>query len=148
MNVDHVLITTDLSEASLRPLSDAADFARSQNARLSILYVLEEVEAMAHGSRYGIFSPADADMAKQAADKMLAEFVEKADCLGELEVTPASIQETSVWRGVNKYVEQNGVDLIIVATHKNGLLERLFGTKADGIVHHAKVPVLCVPPKK
>ena len=64
-----------------------------------------------------------------------------------LEVQQATCQATSVWRGVNNYVEQNGVDLIVMATHKNGLLERLFGTKADGIMHHAKVPVLSMPPK-
>ena len=105
MNVDHVLVTTDLSEASLRPLEAAADFARSQEAQLSILYVLEEVEAMAHGSAHGLFSPADADKAKQAAEDRLAMLLGQATCLEGLTIHPATIQATSVWRGVNAYVE-------------------------------------------
>lgn len=147
MNVDHVLITTDLSEASLRPLEAAADFARAQNAQLTVLYVLEEVEAMAHGSAHGLFSPADADKAKQAATDRLAMLLEQATCLEGLKVHRATVQATAVWRGVNEYVEANGVDLIVMATHKNGILERIFGSKADGIMHHAKVPVLSMPPK-
>lgn len=147
MNVDHVLVTTDLSEASMRPLQEAADFARSQDAKLSILYVLEEIEAMAHGSAHGLFSPADAEKAKAAAEERLKQLMGQATCLEGLESVGATVQATSVWRGVNQYVEANGVDLIVMATHKTGLLERLFGTKADGIMHHSKVPVLSMPPR-
>ncbi len=147
MKFDHVLVTTDLSEASLRPLEAAADFARASNARISVLYILEEIEAMAHGSAHGLFSPADADKAKQAAEERLKLLLGEVTCLEGLEVTTATVQATSVWRGVNAYVDQHGVDLIVMATHKNGFLERIFGTKADGIMHHAQVPVLSMPPK-
>ena len=102
---------------------------------------------MAHGSAHGLFSPADADKAKQAAEDRLAMLLGQATCLEGLTIHPATIQATSVWRGVNAYVDAHGVDLIVMATHKNGILERIFGTKADGIMHHATVPVLSMPPK-
>jgi nucleotide-binding universal stress UspA family protein len=42
--------------------------------------------------------------------------------------------------------EREGVDLIMVATHGRGGMERLFlGSVADRVVHHSACPVLLIP---
>ena len=42
--------------------------------------------------------------------------------------------------------EREGVDLIMLATHGRGGMERLFlGSVADRVVHHSRCPVLLIP---
>lgn len=49
---------------------------------------------------------------------------------------------------VVKYADAQGIDLIIMGTHgKHGLDRSLYGSVADLVLRHAKMPVLCYNPK-
>ena len=46
-----------------------------------------------------------------------------------------------------RYAEKNGVDLIVMATHgKTGTARWLFGSVAERVARHSKVPVQLIPP--
>jgi K+-sensing histidine kinase KdpD len=53
------------------------------------------------------------------------------------------ICEKDVEEGVKHYVQQAGIDLVVVLPHKHGLYERLFYRQhTPGILHSAPVPVM------
>ncbi|MFB0559201.1 MAG: universal stress protein [Dehalococcoidales bacterium] len=46
------------------------------------------------------------------------------------------------------YADQNKADLIIMSTHgRSGVTRWVFGSVADRVLRHSKVPVLVVPPR-
>lgn len=48
--------------------------------------------------------------------------------------------------GIVQAAHDQGADLIVMASHRRGALQRLFsGSVTDDVVHHAGIPVLVVP---
>ncbi len=48
---------------------------------------------------------------------------------------------------INKYAEDKGVDLIVIATHgRTGILHTFLGSVAEKVIRYAKRPVLVITP--
>jgi nucleotide-binding universal stress UspA family protein len=48
--------------------------------------------------------------------------------------------------GIEIYVEQNNIDLLIVLPHKHNFLERLFFSQhTDELLQKIKIPMMCIP---
>jgi nucleotide-binding universal stress UspA family protein len=48
---------------------------------------------------------------------------------------------------ISNYVRENGIDLIIIATHGHtGLKKMIFGSVALEVLHNSTVPVLLIKP--
>ena len=85
------------------------------------------------------------DDSKKSAQDYLAKQVRRLKGHGitaEAKVTSGMASQT-----LTKYAEDNGVDLIIIATHgRSGISEWFWGSVAERVLKTSKIPVLMVRP--
>ena len=141
MNVQHILLATDLSEAARFSYPHAASLARTFGATLTVVHVDELSHLGAHGSRE------------------ISEFLEKAerfrdaglkgavDDLNGLGIEPRV--ETLSGRPADRileFAEQEEVSLIVMCKHgaRAGVGRVLLGSTSFRVVRNAQVPVFVV----
>lgn len=57
------------------------------------------------------------------------------------------LREGTPWKEIVESAREWPADLIVVGTHgRSGLTRLLFGSTAEGVVRHARSPVVVVPP--
>lgn len=142
MKLEHIVLTSDLSTESLRPLSDVTALAREVGARITLLHVVEDLKAAPRGAP---LAPAvSAPGVGKEAEKARAELEEQANRLRpELSVDVAVLTSEDVAKAVAHYAEEHGADLIAISTHgRSGLRHMVLGSVAEGVLRHSAVPVL------
>jgi nucleotide-binding universal stress UspA family protein len=136
----HLLACTDLSPCAEAGLELAAEIARAFAARVSLASVrLESVwRAAADVSDDATLNSAERDLERHL------EKIYRQRFAGPVDVTfpiGSSAAETVV-----EYASQEGIDLIVVATHgRTGLRRLLLGSVAERVVRHALGAVLVAP---
>lgn len=145
MKLKHILLTTDLSEESMRAFAPAAQLAKDNGGRITLLHVVQDVHIAPHGAPLAPpISDPDVFGLVESAKKRLAE--ERSLLDAEIEVTCKVIQADEIGEAVADYANQNQVDLIALSTHgRTGFRRLILGSVAQAVLHHAKVPVLCFP---
>jgi nucleotide-binding universal stress UspA family protein len=136
---ERILIATDGSEKNRAALDEALLIARTCNALVYAVYV---IDARAIASAAGDIPLGDTYRMYQAeAEGALSRVRDRA---GELKV------ETSVLEGnpaaeVVRFAAENSIDLIVIATQgKKGLERLLLGSVAEEIIRSAHCKVLVV----
>ncbi|WP_224335418.1 universal stress protein [Haloprofundus halobius] len=135
---DTILLPTDGSEGSRQAAEHAFDLARQYDATVHVLYV--------------------ADTQRDSLTTVGTEVVDALEDEGEDAV--AAIVDSDVARGVDveeavvqghpdekilAYVEDNAVDLVVMATHgRSGLGRYLLGSTTEKVVRSSPVPVFTV----
>lgn len=139
MNAKKILVTTDFSTLSDAGVGYATALAKDAGACLLIVHVEEPAFAYGGGEMYyGVPMPDTA-----ALKAMLAE-VKPTD--------PAVPFEHWLLCGIPaeqivEFARQQGVDLIVMATHgRTGLRHLLMGSVAEAVVRRAECPVLTFKP--
>jgi nucleotide-binding universal stress UspA family protein len=145
MIIKHILLTTDLSDESQRTFANAVSLAKANDARITLLNVVEDLKVAAHGSPLAppigdpegpaLVTAAEAELRKQSA------------ALGdEVDVTCVAVLGTSIGEAVADYANDNGCDIILISTHgRTGFRRLVLGSVADEVLRHSHVPVLCFP---
>jgi nucleotide-binding universal stress UspA family protein len=144
-DIKKILATTDLSDQSLPGVLQAASLARRLDARVALLYVLEDhlppiIMFTTEEDRAGLLE----EHRERAAGK-LREYAEShlAGCESE---TAAVVGVAD--REIVRYAKENGVDLIVMASHGYGPVRQLvLGSTTERVLHHASCPVLVIPSK-
>jgi universal stress protein A len=138
----HVLAPTDFTPVSNKAVQRAADIARMNDARLTILYVVEHFPADIPVDRIG---PEDQDpytfltqRARQDLQKFAANIVGIAPQLDVLSSIASAKAE------IVNYAQAHGVDLIVIGTHAGHGILAMLGSTANGVVHAAHQDVLVV----
>ncbi|MBC7814028.1 MAG: universal stress protein [Burkholderiales bacterium] len=143
-----IVVPLDGSGWSRRAVPHAVDLARSNGAELILLHVYhppahEYVDQIALAGQ------------ETQLDEMLEQM--KQDLIGlrtELREEGINVRTQMIeGRGTSniicEYVNNENVDLVIMATHgRKGLRKLIFGSTADEIVNGVHVPVLLVNPDK
>jgi nucleotide-binding universal stress UspA family protein len=134
-----ILVTTDLSPHSLAAVEYAASFGSLYTSRLYLLLVIDKKEG--HHARESHLHY----RTEREVEDALADFARKN--------IPSSIKMELVIRkgtpteGILKFVEEAGIDMIVMATHGHtGLRHILMGNVTEKVVRHSPVPVLTVKP--
>lgn len=145
MNVaTHILLATDLSEASRTAIQRAAQMARQCDAKLTVLHVHghppEPPEANVPGERIVFSEDLDAD-ARAALDEL------KRTLLAEVEwISVTTVEHGRSAQAICDYAREHAVDLIITGSHgRTGLAHFFLGSVAERVVKHAPCAVLVVP---
>jgi nucleotide-binding universal stress UspA family protein len=142
MKIHHVLLTTDLSDQALRPFGPVLELAKSLNARVTILHVLQDPLTAVYGSP---FSPAIAlpDLTKtlESARKALHEQCQAMPLARTaLQVV---VNSPNPVKAIVDYAKEHKVDLIAISTHgRTGLRHMAFGSVAEGVLRKSPLPVL------
>lgn len=138
MAYDHLLVTTDGSEASWAAVEHGLDLAREVGAEITALHVVDD-----RASGRGMVGSSLMDRSREAGKEAAQEVVEAAEERG----IPV---ESVVLEGVPSeeivdYAANNGMDLIVMGTHgRTGIRAALIGSVAERVVRHSTVPVLTV----
>ena len=146
MNLRHILFASDLSEESSSALAATLAFARQVGAAFSVLHVEYTPPGTEPGSHQGtLMGPSAHDAAlREARARLVAQVTEATP--DDPEVRVEVLTGDDVARTVTRCATDWGADLIVVCTHgRKGLGRLVLGSVAEGVLHHARVPVLCVP---
>ncbi|MFQ5747912.1 MAG: universal stress protein [Planctomycetota bacterium] len=148
MKTRKILLTTDLSEESLRPFDPVAELARRNGASILLLHVVEDLGIAPHGAPLAprLHSPGLEEEIAEARKK-LEEI--RAGLPGDLPVSAEVIPAVDIAQGVSRFARNEGVDLLALSTHgRTGLRRLVLGSVAEAILRHSEVPVLCFPPPR
>ena len=142
MPTPHVLVPTDFSEFAEQALDYAIRLARTLNARLTVLHVIQPIPLA--GVDMGVALPAtylqEVEEAVQGSMEAALARVTAAGLTGERVVLyGVPFQE------IVETAKARQVDLIIMGTHgRTGLLHVLLGSVAEKVVRLAPCSVLVV----
>lgn len=143
MNLNHILIPTDLSVLSLRPIERAPELFKDRI--VTLMCALEDVPIRAQGAPFappmhGSDLPAritQAEIEMEEIAKVLSSAKEV-----RIEAFGAAVPATAI----TEWAANNDIDLIALSTHgRTGLRRMVLGSVAEKILRHATVPVLTFP---
>ena len=139
-----VLCPVDFSEHCRTALGLGARLARASNASLIIVYVNDPLLAAAAEANYD-----EQAMARQT-DEELRAFL--SSVVGP-ELLPASVRielaEGTPAEEIVAIAKQVGADVIVMSTQGvTGARTLFFGSTTEGVLKHARIPVLVVPPPR
>ena len=143
MQINPILFPTDFSQGARAAMDHAISLARDYNARLILLYVIQDI-SIAEWYIPSSLSVADLvdDMQKSAWKEM--------DKWAEEVSTKVKNVEKMVVRGepfaeIIKTARDKNADMIVIGTHgRTGIDHMLFGSTAEKVVRKAACPVLTV----
>ena len=140
-NIKKVLVPIDFSDYSKSALKYAVNFAKSFNAEIILIYVVEPV-----------IYPPDFSMGQIAMPSINTEWDDRAkdelQKLAKYEITGVTSVKTIIKTGkpfveIIETAKEENVDLIIIASHGHSGVEHiLFGSTAEKVVRKAPCPVL------
>jgi nucleotide-binding universal stress UspA family protein len=141
LSIKKVLVPIDFSDYSKSSLKYAVNFAKSFNADITLIYVIEP-----------IIYPPDFSMGQIAIPSVSPEWDERAheelEKLAKNEIS-SDVNVKVIIKTGKPFVEiietasEEDIDIIIIATHGHSGVEHiLFGSTAEKVVRKAPCPVL------
>jgi len=147
----HILVTTDLSEAS----ELAFDYAKEQlklvgieNGKITLLKVIAAVPPASINFEYGLALPDKKGMLEKVynhATDQIQKIAEKQ--FAGLPIETAVIKpKKAVYQEIINFAETNNVSLIVMSTHgRTGAKHFLLGSVAERVVRRSPCTVMIVP---
>jgi nucleotide-binding universal stress UspA family protein len=137
-----ILVATDFSPVSMRALDYAESLARRYDSHVYVTHVIS-VDA------YPLAAPevtvGMANTQRREAENRVQEMLFS----GRLRDVPHEvlIEEGALWPTLDRIIQKNDIDLVVVGTHGMGTVQKLvIGSGAEQIFRHSTRPVLTVGP--
>ena len=147
MQIRSILFPTDFSECGNYALRYAASLARTFEASIICVHVIEPmVPTVGYSGMTEPLPIADiTDQLEDSAERELPKLGDCEECVGlQVEEVIAHGEAASE---IVRVAKDRNVDLIVVSSHgRTGLGRILFGSTAEAVVRHASCPVLVVKP--
>ena len=140
---DRILIPTDGSDPARSAVEMALDLAETHDAALHVLFIVDQPVSVS-GTGEG-FSGLD-----NLLDAIEKEGHERTDVIvnraRERDIeTKAVVRRGNPHDDILTYASENGIDLIVMATHgRTGVKRALLGSVTEDVVRHSEIPVLTV----
>jgi nucleotide-binding universal stress UspA family protein len=145
VEIKNILVPTDCSELSQKALQYAISLAKTFKAKMTLLYVTDDISAMGIEAGYlpdqviqKMF-----DEKKKSDEKQLEDFWShnnKSDVKAELKILNGDTYSQIV-----KFAKKVNIDIIIMGTHgRTGFQHILMGSVAEKVVRYSPYPVLTV----
>ena len=139
-----ILIPTDGSRGAERAIVHGIDLARTYDATVHALYVIDVADLLEHGY-IGDRSDFEATIEplEDEAKRAVGEIGERARREGVDVLTV--VREGAPYETILAYVDEAAVDLIVMGTHgRHGLPRYLLGSVTERVIRTTDVPVLTV----
>jgi nucleotide-binding universal stress UspA family protein len=140
-----ILCAADLTGSSERTLDQALSLASENDARITLLHVLEFL-ADTHEGRLHVSVPDLGPLRRDLEDHALGQLRRSVPegARDFCEVTER-VESGRAWSEILRVAEELDADLIVMGAHSKGALGRLFfGSTANQVVRRATCPVLLV----
>jgi nucleotide-binding universal stress UspA family protein len=144
MAIRHILVTSDLSPAALRPCSPVAEMARALNACVTLLHVIEDSPPARLSANV---EPVDVPEELQARMILARTQLElQADAFAGIKLSVEVVSGIEIVSSVLEYAEANHVDMIAMSTHGHSGFRRLVvGSLAEALIRRTTIPVVIFP---
>lgn len=145
VEIKNILVPVDFSEVSEFVAEWAKDFAKKLNAKIHVVFVLENLAA--YEGLYGSVKTLTEleNVLLEGAQKSMEDFMKKH--FADYPEAQSIIVKGDVVEKIIETGEKVKADLIIMGTHgKKGLDKILFGSVANGVVKNSPIPVLTINP--
>jgi nucleotide-binding universal stress UspA family protein len=142
----HLVIPTDFSPAARTAVNYGVALASRLNATIHLLHMIH-VESFTHASAQVHLNRILEMMTENAQRdlKTLADEIKQTH--KDIKVKTACLQGESLSASIGSYVNENGIDLIVMGTKgASGIIGSILGSNAADVISKASVPVLAVPP--
>jgi universal stress protein A len=141
LNFNVIVVTTDLSDYSLRALPYAVGLAERFDARLKILCINEPAVPISDMTWAGVDVHATDDALLKEAGHTLDRIIREQVPRGvEAEATVVTGNAVD---GIIEFAREQNADLLVMCTHgRTGLSHVLMGSTAEAVVRQAPCPVL------
>jgi len=140
----HILLATDGGAASEHAAAMAVDLARTQNARLTAVYVVDPFPYLGIGDTNPLGLHAYVSAARDHAAAAHAKVA--ALCTGPgrpVDLQLLLLEDVTAAKGILAAARDEGADLIVAGSHgRTGLNSLMLGSVAAKLVSLSPVPVL------
>ena len=142
LQLKSILIATDFSQASEKPLCHALAIARCYGAKFYLAHVVSSLGFTLAGP--AAIAAVEEAVCRDAAH--LEDDLVRSGALSGLQ-HQVVIRQGEVWPELEAIIRQEEIDLVIVGTHgRDGMGKLLLGSVAEQIFRQADCPVLTVGP--
>lgn len=140
----HILVAIDFGADHAQVLQRAVNLARSEQARLSLVHVVEYLHVDLANE---LVLPQDVQLEAQIVDTAKRKLSEMAATI-ELPASQTAIGQWvemgSTKQEILRVAEEQDVDLILIGSHGRHGLGRLLGSTTNAVLHGAYCDVLAV----
>jgi nucleotide-binding universal stress UspA family protein len=144
--LEKILVPTDLSPLSLIALEYANSIAETYDAKVYLVYVCEQVPSEKKQKKFPQIREQFKEHKRKIREELNKIAIEKLPLVEEVEIV---ILQGNPYKEILKFVVDNGIGLVIIASHgRTGLSHLLMGSVAEKIVRYMPVPVLTVKPEE
>lgn len=137
----HILVATDFSESARRALCDALALAVENDARLSVIHVLQpDIQYAA------LENPPEIDLDRIDAERQLKDLVNELQ--PERHIDTILLKHGPVPEAVASVIQEEEIDLLVIGTRGRGGLRKLaLGSVAEELLRVSPCPVMTIGPK-
>jgi len=144
--IKKILVPTDLSELSLASIDYARSLANVYGAKVFLLHAVDVVPMVSFPTIDFTLETSLQDEAEKGKE-ILENFASRF--LGDVDHVTAVVRRGFAYEEIMRFVDEEGIDLIVMATHgRTGLPHIIMGSVAERVVRHSPVPVLTIKPLK
>jgi nucleotide-binding universal stress UspA family protein len=141
-----ILVPVDFSEHAAEALSQAREIAGRFNAELHVVTVVEPWPPAA--SMTAELYPLYRDYVLQAHARATAQLNDLVATIAGSTPVQHATRAGHVQQEIVKYIEENGIDLVVLGTHgRTGLSHWFMGSVAEKVARFAPCAVLIARPK-
>ncbi|MEQ8238682.1 MAG: universal stress protein [Cyclobacteriaceae bacterium] len=136
-----LLVPTDFSSCAERASETAIELAKATNAKIYFLHLLSIPAGWVYGSTNQMYP----DVTEKLAQ--VTEQLKKLLKLAENQKVEAMyhVSMNDDKKSINQYVEEHGIDMIIMGSHgASGMKELFVGSNAQKVIRFSEIPVLIV----
>jgi len=142
LSVKSVLVGSDFSEASLKPLRHAVNVARHFRSKLYLAHIVSSVGLTIAGAEALELATNAARRDVGELERKLAESGALADLSHEF-----LVREGDVWEELRRIIHEKQIELVVIGTHaRQGIDKLVLGSTAEQIFREADNLVLTVGP--
>lgn len=151
MPFKNILVCVDFTDISDAVVNSAAVLSKVFNAKLNLLTVVEQPIVFLHEDFEGVIEPEEIEILIEVEKNLRKEAEEKlnkyAESLAKENIEVKTIIEVSVDIAdtILDNIENEKVDLVIIGSHKKGLLDKLLlGSVSEKIINKSPVSTLVI----
>ena len=135
----NILVAIDLDDepSCRKPLLSAVELARTFGARLHVLTVVREVEAIMLARS----APLAYDLIATDLENQLGALIRRVNA-SDLNPNILVTHGASIYAEILRVAEEAGADLVVVGSHRPAMKDYLLGTNSARVVRHAHCSVL------
>src|SRR6187402_1289048 len=140
-----ILIPTDFSKYADEAIEVGAQIAKKNNCEIILIHMLE-LPGQMNDAIKGETSIPEIMLFKRKAEETLKN-IKNRPYLAGIKITEV-VRIDNASRGINNYIKQNNIDLIVMGSHgASGINEIFIGSNTEKVVRQSEVPVLVIKNK-